>query len=98
MRDNYCDAVNNRAFCSYDGGDCCQSTVKTKKVSGGTLPGLLLAGSPLPKPWRDYAQLGSTFFSSSSSCASISFPHVALCPHCAYWLSARPLSRFSASL
>lgn len=34
MGDNYCDAVNNRAFCNYDGGDCCQSTVKTKKVSG----------------------------------------------------------------
>ncbi|XP_057674681.1 pregnancy-associated plasma protein A, pappalysin 1a isoform X1 [Corythoichthys intestinalis] len=32
MGDNYCDAVNNRAFCNYDGGDCCQSTVKTKKV------------------------------------------------------------------
>ncbi|KAJ8286844.1 hypothetical protein GJAV_G00043960 [Gymnothorax javanicus] len=32
MGDNYCDAVNNRAFCDYDGGDCCQSTVKTKKV------------------------------------------------------------------
>ncbi|XP_023816397.1 pappalysin-1 isoform X1 [Oryzias latipes] len=30
--DNYCDPFNNRAFCSYDGGDCCQSTVKTKKV------------------------------------------------------------------
>uniref|UniRef100_A0A8C5DAK0 Sushi domain-containing protein n=1 Tax=Gouania willdenowi TaxID=441366 RepID=A0A8C5DAK0_GOUWI len=33
MGDNYCDAVNNRAFCNYDEGDCCQSTVKTKKVS-----------------------------------------------------------------
>ncbi|XP_050782853.1 pappalysin-1 [Gopherus flavomarginatus] len=32
MGDNYCDAVNNRAFCNYDGGDCCTSTVKTKKV------------------------------------------------------------------
>ncbi|CAL8340710.1 unnamed protein product [Arctogadus glacialis] len=31
MGDNYCDSVNNRAFCNYDGGDCCQSTVKTKK-------------------------------------------------------------------
>uniref|UniRef100_A0A4W5Q0P2 Sushi domain-containing protein n=1 Tax=Hucho hucho TaxID=62062 RepID=A0A4W5Q0P2_9TELE len=31
--DNYCDSVNNRAFCNYDGGDCCHSTVKTKKVS-----------------------------------------------------------------
>uniref|UniRef100_A0A673WXW9 Pregnancy-associated plasma protein A, pappalysin 1a n=1 Tax=Salmo trutta TaxID=8032 RepID=A0A673WXW9_SALTR len=33
MGDNYCDSVNNRAFCNYDGGDCCHSTVKTKKVS-----------------------------------------------------------------
>ncbi|KAK2816134.1 hypothetical protein Q7C36_022405 [Tachysurus vachellii] len=30
--DNYCDAMNNREYCNYDGGDCCQSTVKTKKV------------------------------------------------------------------
>lgn len=33
MGDNYCDAINNRAFCNYDGGDCCHSTVKTKMVS-----------------------------------------------------------------
>ncbi|XP_055515713.1 pappalysin-1-like [Leucoraja erinacea] len=32
MRDNYCDGINNRAYCSYDGGDCCASTVLTKKV------------------------------------------------------------------
>ncbi|XP_062399782.1 pregnancy-associated plasma protein A, pappalysin 1b [Sardina pilchardus] len=32
MGDNYCDAINNRAFCHYDGGDCCHSTVKTNKV------------------------------------------------------------------
>ncbi|XP_015263086.1 PREDICTED: pappalysin-1 [Gekko japonicus] len=32
MGDNYCDASNNKAFCNYDGGDCCASTVKTKKV------------------------------------------------------------------
>lgn len=38
MGDNYCDSVNNRAFCNYDGGDCCQSTVKTKKVSGMLVP------------------------------------------------------------
>ncbi|XP_053329052.1 pappalysin-1 [Spea bombifrons] len=31
--DNYCDGVNNRAFCNYDGGDCCVSTVKTKRVT-----------------------------------------------------------------
>lgn len=46
MRDNYCDAVNNRAFCSYDGGDCCQSTVKTKKVSDWLFLVLLLACFP----------------------------------------------------
>lgn len=34
MGDNYCDSVNNRAYCNYDGGDCCDSTVKTKEVSG----------------------------------------------------------------
>ncbi|XP_075435550.1 pappalysin-1 [Ascaphus truei] len=33
MGDNYCDGINNRAFCNYDGGDCCASTVKTKKVT-----------------------------------------------------------------
>ncbi|XP_030063408.1 pappalysin-1 [Microcaecilia unicolor] len=33
MGDNYCDGMNNRAFCKYDGGDCCTSTVKTKKVT-----------------------------------------------------------------
>ncbi|NXF77960.1 PAPP1 protein, partial [Sclerurus mexicanus] len=33
MGDNYCDSINNRAFCNYDGGDCCASTVKTKKVT-----------------------------------------------------------------
>ncbi|XP_051893074.1 pregnancy-associated plasma protein A, pappalysin 1a isoform X3 [Pristis pectinata] len=30
--DSYCDGNNNRAYCSYDGGDCCASTVITKKV------------------------------------------------------------------
>ncbi|KAE8583612.1 hypothetical protein XENTR_v10020598 [Xenopus tropicalis] len=33
MGDNYCDGMNNRAFCNYDGGDCCVSTVKTKMVT-----------------------------------------------------------------
>ncbi|KAM9325895.1 pappalysin-1 [Gastrophryne carolinensis] len=32
IADSYCDGVNNWAFCDYDGGDCCASTVKTKKV------------------------------------------------------------------
>ncbi|XP_053551737.1 pappalysin-1 [Bombina bombina] len=30
--DNYCDGINNRAFCNYDEGDCCSTTVLTKKV------------------------------------------------------------------
>ena len=38
MGDNYCDAINNRAFCNYDGGDCCASTVKTKKVGRPVRP------------------------------------------------------------
>ncbi|CAB1318528.1 unnamed protein product [Coregonus sp. 'balchen'] len=37
MGDNYCDSVNNRAFCNYDGGDCCHSTVKTKKAKPSQL-------------------------------------------------------------
>lgn len=44
MGDNYCDSINNRAFCNYDGGDCCASTVKTKKV-GMPLP--LFTGNSL---------------------------------------------------
>ena len=43
MGDNYCDAINNRAFCNYDGGDCCASTVKTKKVGR---PGRPLCSHP----------------------------------------------------
>ncbi|XP_064420709.1 pappalysin-1 [Latimeria chalumnae] len=30
--DNYCDPGNNRAFCDYDRGDCCTSTVKKNMV------------------------------------------------------------------
>lgn len=59
MGDNYCDAINNRAFCNYDGGDCCQSTVKTKKVSGAAQGGscwicsdLLLLFAPRPWSWE----------------------------------------------
>ena len=26
--DGYCDGVNNKAMCSWDGGDCCPSTVQ----------------------------------------------------------------------
>lgn len=46
MGDNYCDAINNRAFCNYDGGDCCQSTAKTKKVSGTFSPRSLATAHP----------------------------------------------------
>uniref|UniRef100_A0A4W6BSM2 Pappalysin 2 n=1 Tax=Lates calcarifer TaxID=8187 RepID=A0A4W6BSM2_LATCA len=30
--DGWCDTTNNRAYCQYDGGDCCPSTLSTKKV------------------------------------------------------------------
>ncbi|XP_007433988.3 pappalysin-2, partial [Python bivittatus] len=30
--DGWCDTINNRAYCQYDGGDCCSSTVSSKKV------------------------------------------------------------------
>ncbi|XP_053738591.1 pappalysin-2 [Synchiropus splendidus] len=30
--DGWCDTINNRAFCQYDGGDCCPSTLSSKKV------------------------------------------------------------------
>uniref|UniRef100_A0A670Y0E8 Pappalysin 2 n=1 Tax=Pseudonaja textilis TaxID=8673 RepID=A0A670Y0E8_PSETE len=31
--DGWCDTINNRAYCQYDGGDCCSSTVSSKKVT-----------------------------------------------------------------
>ncbi|KAK3567564.1 hypothetical protein QTP86_020030, partial [Hemibagrus guttatus] len=31
--DGWCDTINNRAYCQYDGGDCCPSTLSTKKVN-----------------------------------------------------------------
>ncbi|XP_055497937.1 pappalysin-2-like [Leucoraja erinacea] len=30
--DGWCDTINNRAFCQYDGGDCCPSTLSSRKV------------------------------------------------------------------
>ncbi|XP_061653811.1 pappalysin-2 isoform X1 [Phyllopteryx taeniolatus] len=30
--DGWCDTVNNRAYCQYDGGDCCPSTLSSRKV------------------------------------------------------------------
>nr|XP_033772401.1 pappalysin-2 [Geotrypetes seraphini] len=30
--DGWCDTNNNRAYCQYDGGDCCASTLSSKKV------------------------------------------------------------------
>ncbi|XP_072854305.2 pappalysin-2 isoform X1 [Pogona vitticeps] len=32
--DGWCDTINNRAYCQYDGGDCCSSTVSSRKVGG----------------------------------------------------------------
>ncbi|KAI2667692.1 Pappalysin-2 [Labeo rohita] len=29
--DGWCDTINNRAYCQYDGGDCCPSTLSSKK-------------------------------------------------------------------
>lgn len=34
--DGWCDTINNRAYCHYDGGDCCSSTLSSKKVSQGS--------------------------------------------------------------
>ncbi|XP_075396602.1 pappalysin-2 [Tenrec ecaudatus] len=31
--DGWCDTINNRAYCHYDGGDCCSSTLSSKKVT-----------------------------------------------------------------
>ncbi|XP_035753962.1 pappalysin-2 [Egretta garzetta] len=30
--DGWCDTINNRAYCQYDGGDCCSSTLSSRKV------------------------------------------------------------------
>ncbi|KAG7524210.1 pappalysin-2 [Solea senegalensis] len=30
--DGWCDTNNNRAYCQYDGGDCCPSTLSSRKV------------------------------------------------------------------
>ncbi|KAM4642162.1 pappalysin-2 [Discoglossus pictus] len=30
--DGWCDTINNRAYCQYDGGDCCASTLSSHKV------------------------------------------------------------------
>uniref|UniRef100_A0A8C9ZJF3 Pappalysin 2 n=1 Tax=Sander lucioperca TaxID=283035 RepID=A0A8C9ZJF3_SANLU len=34
--DGWCDTINNRAYCQYDGGDCCPSTLSTRKVHNQT--------------------------------------------------------------
>uniref|UniRef100_A0A8C2AQ58 Pappalysin 2 n=1 Tax=Cyprinus carpio TaxID=7962 RepID=A0A8C2AQ58_CYPCA len=31
--DGWCDTINNRAYCQYDGGDCCPSTLSSRKVN-----------------------------------------------------------------
>ncbi|KAG7258230.1 hypothetical protein CRUP_023800 [Coryphaenoides rupestris] len=30
--DAWCDVINNRAYCDYDGGDCCSSSLSRNKV------------------------------------------------------------------
>uniref|UniRef100_A0A4W4ED87 Sushi domain-containing protein n=1 Tax=Electrophorus electricus TaxID=8005 RepID=A0A4W4ED87_ELEEL len=35
--DGWCDSINNRAYCQYDGGDCCPSTLLTGKVGSNLL-------------------------------------------------------------
>lgn len=37
--DGWCDTINNRAYCRYDGGDCCSSTLSSRKVSWGAWRG-----------------------------------------------------------
>ncbi|KAJ8011954.1 hypothetical protein DPEC_G00063680 [Dallia pectoralis] len=39
--DGWCDTINNRAYCQYDGGDCCPSTLSTRKVLGSSLQEVL---------------------------------------------------------
>ncbi|KAM8931049.1 pappalysin-2 [Pelodytes ibericus] len=31
LADGWCDTINNRAYCQYDGGDCCTSTLSSHK-------------------------------------------------------------------
>ncbi|XP_053549279.1 pappalysin-2 [Bombina bombina] len=31
--DGWCDTINNRAYCQYDGGDCCASSLSSHKVT-----------------------------------------------------------------
>lgn len=59
--DGWCDTINNRAYCRYDGGDCCSSTLSSKKVSESTWGGLrklawirlaLLLGTVVKREWR----------------------------------------------
>lgn len=40
--DGWCDTINNRAYCQYDGGDCCPSTLSTKKVKLNPFKGSIL--------------------------------------------------------
>uniref|UniRef100_A0A674C6P6 Pappalysin 2 n=1 Tax=Salmo trutta TaxID=8032 RepID=A0A674C6P6_SALTR len=44
--DGWCDTINNRAYCEYDGGDCCPSTLSTRKVH---LPVFIITPIPLLK-------------------------------------------------
>ncbi|XP_053104585.1 pappalysin-2 isoform X2 [Hemicordylus capensis] len=38
--DGWCDTINNRAYCQYDGGDCCSSTVSSRKSHWTSLQNL----------------------------------------------------------
>uniref|UniRef100_A0A8C3XI38 Pappalysin 2 n=1 Tax=Cyanoderma ruficeps TaxID=181631 RepID=A0A8C3XI38_9PASS len=47
--DGWCDTINNRAYCQYDGGDCCSSTLSSRKVREN-----------LPWPWPGSMDSGVT--------------------------------------
>lgn len=60
--DGWCDTINNRAYCQYDGGDCCPSTLSSKKVN------IILKAVPL-------ILIHHTLLSHSSVTAPISVSH-----------------------
>uniref|UniRef100_A0A8C0E906 Pappalysin 2 n=1 Tax=Bubo bubo TaxID=30461 RepID=A0A8C0E906_BUBBB len=46
--DGWCDTINNRAYCQYDGGDCCSSTLSSRKVIPWVSGDLTPATHPRP--------------------------------------------------
>uniref|UniRef100_A0A8C1THT0 Pappalysin 2 n=1 Tax=Cyprinus carpio TaxID=7962 RepID=A0A8C1THT0_CYPCA len=62
--DGWCDTINNRAYCQYDGGDCCPSTLSSRKVN------LMLKAVPL-------ILIHPTLLSHSSVTTPISVSHIA---------------------